>query len=210
MNAGFSSLTALKAAVLPDGLRESTEYDNALVALGLGVAAQMEKFCNRKFQRIAEDEDFATYETPGGVMVACVDRYPIESVELVQMLPSAGSTWETVTDRVSQFYAAAGIVEFTDTLGTRHEKLRITFAGGYWWNTEEEPEDTLPPGATPLPLDLLNAWHMGVQAVIRTSDLLKAGAAHNDKETDPLKAFLGLDLLPIVKLFLKQHIRHGI
>lgn len=214
MNAGLSNLTLLKAAVLPASLRSSTEFDAAITAIGLGVAAQMERHCDRQFARLASGDGYAIYYTRGGVFAVGVDRYPIESIHAIEMLPSGASAWETETDSLSQFYAASGLVEFSGVLGTHLDKLRITFTGGWWWRTLE-PEDagysasTLPTGATAPPDDVLHAWHLQCQNEIERSDLLRSVAARGD-EASPQKNLISTDLLPTVVSILRGHRRHAV
>jgi hypothetical protein len=92
MNAGFSSLAWLKARLLLASDAAGTAYDDAVVALGLGVASQCEDFCGRKFGRMAGD----VHETRGDRTFVVVPRYPVESVASVQSRASSAEAWLTV------------------------------------------------------------------------------------------------------------------
>src|SRR5580698_2641411 len=57
MNVGLSNLTSLKAQLLAASLRGDTDYDATITAIGLGVAAQFDAFCNRGFARAVGQKD---------------------------------------------------------------------------------------------------------------------------------------------------------
>jgi hypothetical protein len=207
MNAGLSSLEALKDILLPTAaLRASTDYDEALVQLGKGVAAQMQKHCNRKWQRVEDD----VHEFSADCISQTVPRYPVEDIAAIDIKRSGETAWEDILDDyLANFFAASGVIEFTGILGTHRDKVRVTYTGGYWWDDGEEAEpQTLPEGATAVPDDLLHAWHLQCQAEAEHTGLVKARIVRAEDE-ESNKSMRSLDLLPQVKNILLGYIRHG-
>jgi len=180
MNAGFSSLSALKAQLLAEALRVDSSYNDTLRAIGLGVAGQFERHCNRKFLR-TED---ATFECSADRPVVVLDRYPVESIATVELKTDATTGWETQTDFILNWDAKSGLVYWAHFAGDYYASLRFTFTGGYWWDITEENNDTLPDGATALPDDLKLAWltqcRSNWQAMDKIGqDILKTGSSSN-------------------------------
>lgn len=168
MNAGFSSLTALKAQLLAEALRAGTKYDTVLMTLGLGVAAQCEKFCNRKFSRIPGALFYCTADRDH----CFVDRYPIESVSAVAMQSDPTSGYEELSGAVLNWEAASGLISFGSRLGNWNQTVRVTFTGGYWWDITEDASDSLPTNATAVPDDLKLAWLTQCRLVWQAMDKL--------------------------------------
>lgn len=155
MNAGFSSLSALKRELLlpADALR--TENDAAIVALGLGVAALFESQCDRKFGRIVYIDTFAADRS-----FWITRSYPIEQVHAVQVRRDYASGFQLVPGQPSNVIEMSGKVDFLGYLGAYGEIGRISYTAGYWWDESEDGSLTLPEGATALPEDLRAAWVM--------------------------------------------------
>lgn len=168
MNAGFSSLAKLKEQLLAEALRASTKYDAALLAIGTGVAAQFEKYCNRKFLR-TEDATFTCSADRDHVFL---DRYPIESVDTAELKSDQTTGWETQTDFILNRDDACGKVFWGYQPAPHYAQLRFTFTGGFWWDVTEEGNDTLPDGATTLPDDLKLAWILQCRIVWQAIDKL--------------------------------------
>src|SRR5688500_13955234 len=108
MNAGLSSLDALKEIILPGSLQASTEYDEALVQLGTGVAAQMQKHCNRVWRREAD----ATHDFSGDCMYHTVPRYPVEDVAALDIKRAGETEWEDIIEQMVNFFPESGVMEF--------------------------------------------------------------------------------------------------
>lgn len=166
MNAGFSSLSMLKSLVFPSEYEDKTEFDEKLRHIGLGVASQFETRANRRFSRVV---DRAEKKAVTG-MVLQVDHFPIESVSQVTFLLAgeAADNADVLTpDRISE---ETGIIHI-DCFARQRDTVTVTYTGGYWWDTSEENDTSIPTGATPIPDDLFDAWITQVQAVIEARNL---------------------------------------
>jgi len=161
MNAGLSNLISLKRRLLLASDVAASTYDDAVKAVGLGVAGLLEATCDRKFERLTGQ----IHEISGNRTYVVVPRYPLESVASVQVRESAAAGWTTVDPSNYNFVGDAGLVTFlthqTGAMGT----LRVTYTGGFWWDTSEDFSMTKPTGATEIPAGLLQAWVMGCKAV---------------------------------------------
>ena len=131
MNLVLGTLAELKAHVLAEALRSGTDYDGALTALGLGMAARFEQHCARKFARVEGD----TYEAPADAPHVTLPRYPIEAVTALAIRETLKAGWVDqgdVDDVIENLSEEAGIVYFGAILAARPARLRVTFTGGYW------------------------------------------------------------------------------
>ena len=93
MNAGLGNLTLLKAHLQGIALPAETRFDAVIQDIGLGVAEQMENFCDRRFARVLGDAhvcmaDRATISLP---------RYPLEAVTGLAIKFDEADGWLTVT-----------------------------------------------------------------------------------------------------------------
>lgn len=179
MNAGFSNLATLKAQLLAPTLLADTTFDAVVTRLGLGVAAAIENFCNRKFARVAGATDIF----PADRIHFQLNRYPIESISKIELklTEAGGFVSQTVNSFVQTIDLANGMVYLPDgpDPGPYHAQLRFTYTGGYWWDTAdtgdtEPPVDpeTIPSGAAALPADLLHAWLLQCELVWKVRDNL--------------------------------------
>jgi hypothetical protein len=196
MNAGLSNLKFLKAQLLAEALRVTTKYDAPILAIGTGVAAQFEKSCNRKFLRTEN----ATFTCSADRDHVFLDRYPLESVSLVELRTSATTGWETQTNFIQNLDERTGKVFWGYAAAPHYGQLRFTFTGGFWWDTTEEGDDTLPTGATALDADLQLAWilqcRLAWQAIDKIGqDIIKTGSSSNLVSG----TLAGLEMLPDVK-----------
>ena len=154
MNAGFSNLTFLKRRLLLASDAEGTAYDEAVTALGLAVFGYFEAECDRKFARVVGD----TYECEASKRYAVVPRYPIESVTKLELRTSTTEGWVEQTAVPVNFNKSAGVVTFTLLPASSDDVVRLTYTGGFWWDTSEDSSGTKPTGAEALPHGLLLAW----------------------------------------------------
>lgn len=172
MNAGLSSLAKLKNTVLVGALRTRADWDDSLVALGLGVAEAIETYLDRKLAFTVGD----TAECDAQRIVISVPRYPVAVWSAVQMQTTPTGTWEDISGSVTRYISAAGLLQFRRPPGDESATIRITSTGGFWWDTDEEGTGTMPGGATPLPGALFTAWSMQVMAAAVALDLFGAQA----------------------------------
>lgn len=203
MHCGLGNLISIKRHVLPPDLQARTTWDARLADIGRGVAGLIEKFCNRKFERLAGATD--TFTAARTVQV--LQRYPIESITTIETQDTVSAGWTslgTVSGALINWHPAAGVLEFGAMPGTHTTLVRVTYTGGCWFSTDEDEADSAPAGATTLPADVRLAWLLQSAEVWNKSDKLGAGlAAKPDEQTKPS----ALDLTPAVKALLAAHRR---
>lgn len=154
MDAGFSNLGWLKRRVLLPADAAGTGYDEAVLALGQGVASLFEAECGRKFARAEGD----TYECNPCSGFAVLPRYPLEAVTKIELRSTASGSWVEQTAAGLNYNRTSGVATFYDMVPSRGDVARITYTGGYWWDTSEDSTGTMPAGAEALPHALLLAW----------------------------------------------------
>lgn len=204
MTTGFTSISSLKAMLLPEAMRMETTWDAQLRRIGLATVAAFEQFTARKFARVED----ATFTRPADCSALVLDRYPVENISAVNVRRSGQSTDEDVIDQIANWFPDSGIVEFTQILGTRGDKLTVTFTGGFWWDDSDDASGgDLPSGATALPEDLIQAWMLQVQNIVERTRLLKTGALEVNKEGEYAPTLQKTELLPGVVSMLKQYCR---
>jgi hypothetical protein len=212
MNAGFSNLTTLKASLLTPALRASTDFDNAITTIGLGIANLFEKECDRQFARAV-----ATTEIFGADRCQfLLSRIPVESVAQVELKlnETDGFIVQTPSPIVT-VDNAAGIVYLPDgaDFGPYTAQARFTYTGGYAWE-QLEPNDpasptAVPSGAAALPAALLSAWLLQCEIVWKMRDKLGLDIiGAQPKSRGPLYQINDLDLAPIVKTMLQHYKRY--
>lgn len=206
-NAGFGPLIELKRHVLPDALRSKTTWDSQLTLIGKGVVASFERYCNRTFERAAE----TTYEFQGGVTGVVLPRYPLEAVTDLDLKLAGESTWDDYNDSLANWDAESGIVEFEIIMGSAQDKVRVSYTGGYWWETAETEDTSQPAGSTAIPDELKNAWAMQVQAEIENRNLIGVMGARVDRPQDksPSNKLRDHGLLDAVTQVLNAYRRYG-
>lgn len=131
MNLVLGTLAELKAHVLAEALRSGTDYDGALTALGLGVAARFEQQCARKFARVEGD----TYECPADVAHVSLPRYPLEEITALALRETLKGGWVDQGDPediIENLGEQAGLVYFGTIVAPLPARLRLTYTGGYW------------------------------------------------------------------------------
>lgn len=135
MDLGLGHLTELKAHLLNEALRSGTTYDDAIAALGRGVAARFEQVCDRKFSYDAAAE----YICRGNLREFVVNRYPLNelaSLELRETMADGYVDQGAIDDLVENISEAAGLITLNSQLSTRAaSRLRATFSGGFWYAT---------------------------------------------------------------------------
>lgn len=208
MNTGFSNLDTLKQHLLAPALRASATYDFQLMELGLGMAAAVEQFCNRKLARVENDVEIISADRCQFLL----QRYPVESVSAIDLKMTEAGGWvsQTVNDFLRTINQPAGIVNCPQggDAGPWDAQVRFTYTGGYFWNTVEPSEAgypaALPTGATALPSDLRLAWLLQCKHVWQTMDPRGTQIVAEEKS----KLSMGdLELIPQVKQMLSKYVR---
>lgn len=174
MDAGLSNLATLKARLLPSSLTGGTTQDNRILQIGRGVAGAFASFCNRDGWLRATG---LTTEFTADRGHWIVPRLPLETVTAVDQKDSEADGFVTlgaVNDVVETIDKKSGLVHFGSMLGDAESFVRITYTGGYWWDTTEDSTGVMPSGATALPYDLQEAWLLQCQRTWDTLD--KQGA----------------------------------
>lgn len=143
MNAGYASLTALKAHLLHADLRAETGYDAPILQLGLGVANLIEGVLNRKLARAVDD----TYITRGGRGILLLPRYPVEALTSIETRLGNADAWTVQAGEPLTWSAESGLVTFYAPPGDARWQVRTTYTGGYWWPTAEGTEEAVIIGA---------------------------------------------------------------
>ncbi|HWD18144.1 MAG TPA: hypothetical protein VHB20_02605 [Verrucomicrobiae bacterium] len=202
MNIGLGNLTELKGQLLAASLRSDTNYDNVIAAIGQGVAAQFDHYCNRKLARLQNDTDQFRADRRHYYL----PRYPVESISQCQRQDTLTQGWATlaVTDLIQQWNLHIGYIAFGATQGDEFSQLLVTYTGGFWFDTSEDGSQTLPVGASPLPADLKFAWYLQCQNVWRQWDKLGNQIA---EAPEGQTAGQTLQLAPAVKELLDEHRR---
>jgi hypothetical protein len=224
MNAGFSNVFSLKAQILAMSLQTDTDYDAMIISIGLGVAGQIEKFCQRKFAFTTGFQEVFGADRASFVLKLFPVMPPITTVEFKQDEPTG---WIVQNQNIAPNQISAdnqlviqsldaenGIIYFPDNedCGEYWSQMRFTYTGGYFWE-QLEPTDagypTAPPaGSTPLPPSLLLAWQLQVRKVWEAIDKLGTQIVHvGSNAHNPADVLAGLDLIPQVQAILQNHIR---
>lgn len=197
LSAGFQTLSDLKARLVPEAAEVETEWDAKLAAVGKGVAGAFDRYCGRTFERgTGVVEEYEAQATAWTLM-----RYPVESIAAIALVESDGSTSAIDTDD-ALLNARSGIVEIADYRGSRIQRIRITYTGGYWL----DDGGSQPSGSTPLPWDVLEAWVQQVQHAIEAAGLFGDAGMRPAENTALLAA---ADLTPFVRTVLSSYRRYG-
>ena len=202
-NLGLGNLITLKRQLLAASLQSKLDYDAVITAIGQGVAAQFEGFCNRKFERIVGDKHVVGADRDH----VYLPRYPLEAVTAVEKRVSAAESWITLTDAVQTWNEKSGLVYLGAVQGHWASHLRITFTGGYWYDTSEDEDGSLPAGATALPADLRHAWYLQCRHAWDSIDKLGSGVKSKPGEMSNLSV---LALVPDAKAILDTYVCYAI
>lgn len=210
MNAGLSNLATLKAHLLPEAIREEVAYDQPVLRVGLGVAALVEKFLGRRLGRVVGDMAEFTKDR----IVIILPRYPLEAITAVHERRRFVDPW-TALDLNSTLESVGndcGTIYLAETDLDSRARLRVTWTGGYWWETAEPYEagypTAQPVGSYVLPSDILAAWLLQCSEMWARQDPLAQGTGTRD--TSDVKTNLTeLDLIPQVIGILNPHRRYA-
>lgn len=198
MDAGFSSLAKLKQHIWPQNWQEVDVADDQLVALGLGIRGLFESFCGRPFVRTAGAVETFPADT------ACIQLAltPVETLTSVELQTERDGSWTNITTDVQRL-SKAGVVTLAAQAGTAGETLRVTFTGGYWWDTTENHSGSLPSGATAIPPAVQFAWFIQCKAVWASMETDSVKAAMQTGNLTALSNLInGAKLVPVVETML--------
>ena len=191
MNAGFSNLDFLRRQVLANSLKTDTRFDQLIQSIGLGVAGQFGRFCNRDWAYQAGIMEVAA----GDRMFWYARRAPVTQFTQVELRFFRTDSWVSIMSQPLQANEETGLIHFGYTLGRSPIEFRVTYNGGYFWE-QLEPSDANYPSAVPadiennpadldpnkfmLPDELKLAWLLQVKHVWENldklgTDLLKSG-----------------------------------
>lgn len=206
MNLGLGNLIELKRYLLAGSLVVGTDYDAAITSIGKGVAKLFDKYSARIFERAVGTTDQCSADR----RVWIVRRYPLESVASVEQRDSMTGGWQalTVNDVILNRDDGIGLLKFGAMQGTHLSQLRITYTGGYWFDTSEDGSGVLPVGATQLPDDVKEAWLMQCAEVWEKKDKLGTGITGSGGATFVAQLLAGLEMVPMVKSMLYGYTRY--
>ena len=213
MNAGLSNLATLKAQLLAVSLQANTSYDAIIKAIGLGVAAQIDKHCNRILMRTVGQVDTLRSDRRHWYL----RNYPVEAITALAKkdseadgyvafpLPPNGSSLVQVMD------LPRGYINFISIQGYFFSQLQITYNGGFWWPMLDVGDagypDAQPAGSYALPADIQLAWFLQCQEVWRQIDKLGSQIAENPEAQTSVGR---IQLCDAARELLKGHIRYQI
>lgn len=201
MDLGLGNLKTLKNWLLPESLRASTDYDAQIQVIGSAVAERFEAFCNRKFSRLAGD----TFECSADREHIVLPRYPVETITSLEQKDSEADGWTALTlnDVVITRSLSAGLMHLVGPLGSYASRFRVTYTGGFWYDTTEDDTGSIPVGAMALPNLLRAAWLKQCEHEWQVHDRLGKAIAEDVKP----EALLGNALIPEVQAILRGYVR---
>jgi len=213
MNAGLSNLTSLKAQLLAASLRGDTDYDAVIAAIGLGVAAQFDAFCNRGFARVTGQQDVFRADRRHWWL----NRYPVEAITATEKKDSEADGYLSFplppngSALIQSMDLSTGYIMFIALQGYYFSMIRVTYTGGFFFE-QLEPQDggfptPIPATAAPLPNDVQLAFLLQCQNVWKRFDKLGAQIAQDPERQS---AIASLELADAVKELLRPYVRHQI
>jgi hypothetical protein len=199
---GLGTLGELKRFLLSSGIVAETTYDEAITAIGKGVAGLIDRYCNRTFKRGASiTEDFR-----GGTDVLLLARYPVEAITSIGLKSAGESTFTTQSSVVDTVAVESGVLLLTGSIGSERDQLRATYTGGYWYDNTDDGSGSKPADATLLPEDVKMIWFNECQHVWQSRDDL--GIAHTERgDVATTPRLRNLELSPMSKAALEPYRR---
>jgi hypothetical protein len=200
MDLGLSNLINLKNRLLPSDFVGGSTYDTLITQLGRGIAYSFEEFCNRKWHRHVGHEDIFTADRTCWI----ASRFPLETITAVDVKTDEASGWisaGSVNGAIESFNPQTGVIHFPSLLGDPTTFVRITYTGGYWYDTTEDNTGSLPSGATRLPYSIEEAYYLQAMKVWETIDKQGANTGKSGGGNAGLLglSLAGLDLVPVVR-----------
>lgn len=213
MNAGLSNLTALKGQLLAASLRADTDYDAAITAIGLGVAAQFDAFCNRGLARAVAQQDIFRADRRHWWL----NRYPVEAITATEKKDSEADGYVSFSlppdgsALIQSMDLTTGYIMFIALQGYYFSMIRVTYTGGFFFEPLE-PQDSgfptaMPATASPLPNDVQLAFFLQCQNIWKRYDKVGAQIAQDPEKQSAIGS---LELADAVKQLLRPYVRHQI
>lgn len=215
MNCGLGNLDSLKRHLMPATMLSNKQFDKRLVDIGLGVAALFDSYCNRKF---AYGENL-TQIFRGARSHWYMPNFPVVSFAKVELRYFKADNWTDISGQPLAVNEETGLLSFGYTLGVDPIQVRVTWTGGYWFETlEPEGDDGFPspvpdaianntalePSKFMLPADVRLAWLLQCGEVWNKID--KLGTSMVDKP-DEQNLTGALKLSPMVEDALRPYRR---
>jgi hypothetical protein len=212
MNLGLGNLIELKRFLLAPDLASEATWDAVVTALGQGVARLLESYCSRRFERTVGAADVFSAARMSWIL----QRYPVESIASIDQKDSASDGFVSlgaVNSVIQNWDAQSGRVDFGAIMGAHSGWVKITYTGGFWFDTTEtDPPSVVPPGgATLLAEDIKLAWFLQCKKVFEVMDPLGTGIIKGGSNVQLVGlSLIGLELIPQVKQLLAPHVRFQI
>src|SRR3990167_4651931 len=202
MDLDLGNSIVLKKFLLPEAQwpGDVTTFDHAISAIGKGVAGAFDRFCNRLFKRSAAHVDQFTADRAQWFVRAT----PLESVATVEQKYDEATGWVAITPGLININEPSGRVNFGRELYDDQTLIRITYAGGYWYDSSDEQNGTMPAGATLLPAEVHLAWLTQCQHLWSIRDKTGLAVAKGPGEASKLGDW---ELLMEVRRALVQYMR---
>jgi hypothetical protein len=226
MNAGLSNLDTLKKHLLSPNQKGDTTFDPMILAIGLGMAGLIDTFCNRVMAYWENERITFSGDRPHYYLT----RFPIVSISAVEMRYFISDDRSNITGEPLAWNQETGLLHFGYTLGRNPLQVRVTWIGGFWYQTLEpddanylvcdSPTDPGFPAALPaaiqaldpvdqkkslLPASIKSAWLLQCQQVWSMRD--KLGLSMIDKPGEQAN-LSDLALIPLAKMMLQPYIRY--
>lgn len=199
----LGNLTDIKTRVLAASLVSGSDYDTVLSQIGTAAAAAMERLCNRKFSRTVGDTctfsaDRDHYWLP---------RTPVEAITQVELKTTDTEGWQVQTDIIQLSELTKGLIHMGGPTWAWPAQIRVTYTGGYWYDTTENYAGSLPSGATAIPADLKEAWLLLAQHIWDSTPKLGTNIIERPGQQSALPTF---DVPPYVRTLLAGYRRYQI
>lgn len=205
MNTGLGNLTELKQQLLAAALQPQTNYDAIITAIGRGAAARFDSECNRSLAYAAGD----SAEFSADRSLVFLPRYPLVAVTKVELKLADSADWAEQLGAVSALRSRSGMVSFGSAFGGETDTVRVTYTGGFWFDTEEAGNTPQPAGTTKLPEDLRLAWYLTCRKIWEAIDKTGAKLTAVGPGAQFVTGTLGdLKLVPDVEATLRKYTRY--
>ena len=219
-------MTSLKAQLLGTNVQARTDWDAKLTAIGLGVAASFDRYCNREFTYGEGVKEVFGGDRPFWF----ARRAPVSVFTTVELRYFRTDGWTDISGQPLATDEEKGLIHFGYTLGRLPMQVRLTYTAGFFWEQQEPlnadgSANSAYPTAIPsaitnnlagidpnkfmLPADLLFAWQMQCRKVWEAVDkignkILEVGS----NARNPEEVMAGLQLIPEVQSILDGYKRY--